>query len=833
MRARILAVVFFSFLAMVVFTSFANVKAGPKVTFFGLNSEGKSKPNGEYGVEVFSGGKWVRAGALSFDKFYREKRLDLSGLVKPGEQARIRLIERGGGAAHIDSVSLGGAAPQKVGGTPEPLAMKKLAAKDFDVLDAFGKTIELSFSPAAKAGSVLTLVARVENKVISKATFKFPATNSGPFTAHSHFMRYRLGESKQEPFFKEASISGSGHPSGFTYGWVNSDKKYLHVKIDFTPDDTMDGNKDFSKVYVKTARGVKAFKESMQSTKWGHPQFTYTDKVSYQHKVYDFRIPLSELGMKPGQKEVQLAFETYGTASPASYVLAMAYDPANDSYLVVYFKEDGVGLRIKGQLVNGDGTLKGGELAIANLAGFPVDMPVSVAYGRTDKKYLVVWSDRGTHSEIYGQFVNVDGSLSDGEMRFTSADLGGYDAYHPNVAWDSTDNQFLITWQDTSDGNIHGSILKFLNPGWGTQYLNAITDTGYADYPRAAFDSVTGQYLLVWIDSLEGTVVGGIFIGADGTFDPTSLFPISDFSFYPHWADVAFNPAQDNFLVSYDDDASEVYGQIVNADGAVGSPMALDNTTAAYTSATYDAHSGRYIVGYLKENAGYGNISAVFVNGVDGSAEGSPFMVTDRNDIFAGPAMAYNNREANTLCAFPVYNGSVFDLAVTLIGGPNHPPTAPGLVYPANGATGIANSVEFKWDDSTDDDGDDVSYQVLLSKDGGHTFRPADHLTVKSNLHGAGLYAGAGSLLLFGAVFVGGLRGRRRFLAILLLLAVLASGVLISCHGSDTATTPGAPKATTQTVNLPPGQYWWKVVAADSKGGQTESQVWSFTVGPS
>ena len=138
-----------------------------------------------------------------------------------------------------------------------------------------------------------------------------------------------------EPFFKEYCATGSGHPSGFIYGWVMNDEENLYVALDFTPDNTMDGDKDYAKVYVNTAGGLKEFKVSVPETTWGVPGFTYTDKVNYQHKVYEFKIPLSELGAQAGE-QLQLAFAAYGTAAPGTTTVKLAYDPENDRFLAVY-----------------------------------------------------------------------------------------------------------------------------------------------------------------------------------------------------------------------------------------------------------------------------------------------------------------------------------------------------------------------------------------------------------------------------------------------------------------------------------------------------------------
>lgn len=292
---------------------------------------GAGETAGQYVVYVEKDKRFVEAGSLSFDKFFRSTELNLSDYLSGGENVRIRLVQKGGGAAHIDAVLLGGRPPVEVKGIEDVLALKKVSEKDFDVVDAFGKTVELLF-PSGGSDKVLNLTARVEGTRISEIPFQFPRANLfKEMTGDSEFYPYRLRvggppvakgrrDLSEDPFFKEYSVTGSGHPSGFTYGWVRNDEHNLYVTIDFTPDDTMDGDKDYAKVYVKTERGVRDFKVSVPETKWGTPDFTYTDKVAYQHKVYDFAIPLEEIGVKEmdRQKELLLAFAAYGTATPCA-----------------------------------------------------------------------------------------------------------------------------------------------------------------------------------------------------------------------------------------------------------------------------------------------------------------------------------------------------------------------------------------------------------------------------------------------------------------------------------------------------------------------------------
>ena len=313
-----------------------------KMTSFGLNPLEKMKPNGEYVVEVFNDNKWQEAGSLSFDKDFREREIDLNKFITDNETLKIRLNEKGGGAAHIDSILLGGIPPQELKGSEDNLALKKLSKKDFDVIDAYKKTIELSFP--SKGEKKLSLTARVEAEVISKFPFQFPIKNSlakidensafYPYVINSNHGNIKVDgniedEGFSEPFFKEFPRTGSGHPSDYTYGWVRNDEKNLYVALDFVPDNTMDGDKDYAKVYVKTLSGVREFKASVPEQTWGKSGFAYTQRADYQHKVYEFSIPFGELGIEniaDGEK-MELAFAAYGTAA-----VAVDFGDAPDTY---------------------------------------------------------------------------------------------------------------------------------------------------------------------------------------------------------------------------------------------------------------------------------------------------------------------------------------------------------------------------------------------------------------------------------------------------------------------------------------------------------------------
>jgi hypothetical protein len=286
--------------------------------------------NGAYIIFVEKEGNWQEAGKLTYDEFFREKAIDLSSYISVVEKIRIKIVQEGGGAAHIDSVFLGEKSPVEVAGVTESL--KKLSKNDFDVIDAYGKSMDMEF-PVNRGNNILKLTARVAGATISETPFLFPLDNLfKAMDKNAHFYTYRLNSRRGnvimdgvldetvfwEPLFREYYPSGSGHPSGFTYGWIWNDDENLYGAIDFTPDNTMDGDKDYAKIYINTDGGLKEFKVSEPDINWGRAAFSYSNKVGYQHKIYEFKMPFKEIvkgSIKSGD-ELQLAFSTYGTATP-------------------------------------------------------------------------------------------------------------------------------------------------------------------------------------------------------------------------------------------------------------------------------------------------------------------------------------------------------------------------------------------------------------------------------------------------------------------------------------------------------------------------------------
>jgi len=162
-----------------------------------------------------------------------------------------------------------------------------------------------------------------------------------------------------------------------------------------------------------------------------------------------------------------------GNANYDAYRPAVAYNRADNEYLVVWYGDDDTGglvdeeLEIHGQRVSAGGTEIGtndfrlsdmGPDEDANYGAYPP----AVAYNSAANEYLVVWcgeDDTGglvnNEHEIFGQRVSAGGTEI-GTNDFRLSDMGPdgdatYDALYPAVAWSGAGNEYLVVWYGDDD----------------------------------------------------------------------------------------------------------------------------------------------------------------------------------------------------------------------------------------------------------------------------------------------------------------------------------------------------------------------------------------------
>ncbi len=293
--------------------------------------------NGAFRISVYHQNRWTEAGRLEYGKDFTTKTLDISRLGLSGK-TNVRITHDGTTLSHIDAIRINGHGPQSIkaeSSDNRAFLLKKLIRSDYDVINADESPVTAVFM-IPEGGRKLELTARCEPEIISDVPFQFPLPNMrSEITPISEFYTYRLNanvrsfktdgvldEAKlSRPLFTEFCEPATGHPDNYTYAWIANDENFLYAAVDFVPDNTMDGDKDYARLYVRTTRGVRCFKVSVPEQTWGKPGFTYTPRAVYQHKTYEFKIPLAELGLNStSDNEIGLAFAAYGTAAASRVI---------------------------------------------------------------------------------------------------------------------------------------------------------------------------------------------------------------------------------------------------------------------------------------------------------------------------------------------------------------------------------------------------------------------------------------------------------------------------------------------------------------------------------
>jgi len=161
---------------------------------------------------------------------------------------------------------------------------------------------------------------------------------------------------------------------------------------------------------------------------------------------------------------------------------------------------------------------------------------------------------------------------------------------------------------------------------------------------------------------------------------------------------------------------------------------------------------------------------------------------------------------------------------------PNQPPTAPILISPTNGSTGVNPTlVTFDWFMVTDPDGDEVTY--LLEYCVNADFTNCNSIqTAQNKVASPTLIAGIGGSAGMGLAMFGLMGSATRRQRIVQATALIALALIMSACGTNIPLPNGDGTMSQSVSNLQSNTtYYWKVTATDSNNLAATSEVWSFT----
>ena len=202
----------------------------------------------------------------------------------------------------------------------------------------------------------------------------------------------------------------------------------------------------------------------------------------------------------------------------------------------------------------------------------------AVAYNSVHDEFLAVWVDKQDEFtwDIWGRRIGGDGVLD--PYTFCIATSAGVHLDHPDVAYSSEQDQYFVVFEGYGDPDTEIFAVTFDYDG------NNISPWIYVDvwvfnqmHPAVAYNSEDDEYLVVYSSQTatqsEYDVWGARFDASN--FDTWIQKKIAPYDSSQSWnikmPDVAYNPAQNNYLLTYtkvrsDHNPDYVASRLISAD---------------------------------------------------------------------------------------------------------------------------------------------------------------------------------------------------------------------------------------------------------------------------
>ncbi|MDH5633468.1 MAG: hypothetical protein OEZ10_10805 [Gammaproteobacteria bacterium] len=328
-------------------------------------------------------------------------------------------------------------------------------------------------------------------------------------------------------------------------------------------------------------------------------------------------------------------------------------------------------VNIYGRLVDANGKPVSKDIGIAT--GAKGQAISAVAYDQHKKRYLVTWSDwrnaTTVESDIYGQFVNANGSLQG--KNFVISENRAASQKDVAVSYDPVRRQYLVAWKHGSSKGpelIRARYITADGRAKGDEFQVA-EGKGKQDRPSLYFDPKRQRFLVLWRDTVDGHLEKTTAIRGKGIFSmfinpdkphkaaPGKLIDIEDDACLPtSLYAAAYSPDADVFMVSwttgrdYQKLGLDSWGAIISAETGehMVKPFAIAraNDYQEFPTVTYDRHNKRFLAVWYDLRRDHGARNAdIYGRFVDASGKMSDeFVISDLNMKGARrfPVVAYN-----------------------------------------------------------------------------------------------------------------------------------------------------------------------------------------------
>lgn len=355
-----------------------------------------------------------------------------------------------------------------------------------------------------------------------------------------------------------------------------------------------------------------------------------------EREVYGQRVDAAT-GEGIGDNDFRISVTgTDGDSGPSGLRPSVAYNSANNEYLVVWMAFDPAfsgkwgdlfGQRIgasDGSFIGSQAVLRVPDAANEKLGNFLEPDRADVAYNSVDNEYFAVFrcdcfgeagAGGGPGTEIFGQRLDAT-AVGIGVERQLS-DMGPdtdpiFFADVPRIAFNSRDDEYLVVWQGNdaaaTENEIYGQRVGAAGDETGTNdirisFMGPDGDSNFGGFsPALAFNAANDEYLVVWYgDTDQGGQVdddietfgqrvaagsnasGGDLIGSNVRL--SDMRDIGSAAFSVQFPNVAYSSADNVSLVVWSGDdnvpplvefENEIFGQLVT-DPQCGNGMTETN----------------------------------------------------------------------------------------------------------------------------------------------------------------------------------------------------------------------------------------------------------------
>lgn len=255
--------------------------------------------------------------------------------------------------------------------------------------------------------------------------------------------------------------------------------------------------------------GSAAFRISDQSVDAVHPSVAYNSTRREYLVVWH--------NDRPGNDDIQAQrlSATGARMGAAFYISAgpgaerrfadVAYNSADDEYLVTWVHNDGMWDSIMARRVSGTGQVLGtAEIAITSPTNLSTPAAPAVAYASTANRYLVVWSEvfhPTVAQSIRGQVISPVGGLEGASFAISE---GSEVRRAPDIAYNRGRNEYLVVWQIQAGGqpkDIHARRVTGTGQPLQPAAIEVARYTADSTSPAVAAIATAGAdgvYLVAW-----------------------------------------------------------------------------------------------------------------------------------------------------------------------------------------------------------------------------------------------------------------------------------------------------------------------------------------------